>query len=277
MKEEQEQKIIPYLTPEDLNRPRVLEDLIYPDMEIDVFWTNIWDAAFYVSLAYAGFITITLEHAEGGLLLLPELHTEYSVLEWENLHISKNLKKLARSTFFSDNDFYITFNKDVTPVVKGIAKSYGEMNWFVPRYKDMLVEIQRSEALSENLTLLSVELRNGADDRLIGGEVGYTVGTIYTSLSGYFERENKNYNNMGKLQLICLALLLKQWGYGFWNLGCPGLQYKLDIGAKYLDRSLFLNKWLENRDKTPRQQLDSFVGDKIYCKHILPPSCFQRA
>ena len=81
--------------------------------------------------------------------------------------------------------------------------------------------------------------------KLISGEIGYKIGKIYTSLSGFTTKEKK-YNNCGKLQLVLLNNYLKETGVKLWNLGHPQLQYKIDLGAKIYNRIDFLELWKSN-------------------------------
>jgi Leu/Phe-tRNA-protein transferase len=82
------------------------------------------------------------------------------------------------------------------------------------------------------------------DGELIAGEVGYEVGKVYTSLTGFFYRENRLDNHAGKLQLHLLAGELEVRGFAFWNLGQPEMAYKIQFGAEVVPREEFLRRWL---------------------------------
>ena len=84
---------------------------------------------------------------------------------------------------------------------------------------------------------------------LVAGEVGYTIGRTYTSLSGFSSRK-KEHANTGTLQLVLLAGYLQAEGFLFWNLGHPSMEYKTRLGAEILPRRQFLNRWEEARDET---------------------------
>jgi len=77
----------------------------------------------------------------------------------------------------------------------------------------------------------------------LAGEIGYIIGSTYTSLSGFSIKE-KQYSNWGKLQMVLLSKYLDTNNFSFWNLGHPYMQYKLDMGAKVLSRIEFLERWL---------------------------------
>ena len=77
----------------------------------------------------------------------------------------------------------------------------------------------------------------------MAGEIGYRVGRVYTSLTGFFDRHDPELRNVGKLQLVLLARHLQAAGFAFWNLGQPEMQYKRDLGARVLPRPVFLRRW----------------------------------
>ena len=83
---------------------------------------------------------------------------------------------------------------------------------------------------------------------LVAGELGYTTGSVYTSLSGFCTRSDREWRHFGNLQLLLLAKALETRGYAFWNLGHPGMAYKRALGAQTLPRRKFLARWLEAID-----------------------------
>ncbi len=78
---------------------------------------------------------------------------------------------------------------------------------------------------------------------MVAGEIGYRVGRVYTSLTGFFDRRDPELRNVGTLQLVLLARHLEASGFAFWNLGQPEMQYKRDLGAPALPRPVFLRRW----------------------------------
>ena len=128
-------------------------------------------------------------------------------------------------------------------------------------YRDVLRALKDSWQ-KYNLQLLSIELWDG--EKLIGGEIGYIIGSIYTSLSGFFDREN--YRNIGKVQLLSLASLLKKSGYEFWNMGHPHMDYKFNLGAIEYQRRDFLTMWIKYRDR----ETECRISEKFFtCDELL--------
>lgn len=72
--------------------------------------------------------------------------------------------------------------------------------------------------------------------RLVAGELGYTVGGSYTSLSGFRLHDA---DGAGTVQCCVLAKVLNRCGFSMWDLGM-GMAYKYDLGAVDVPRNVFL-------------------------------------
>jgi len=119
-------------------------------------------------------------------------------------------------------------------------------NWLTPRYLAMLLAASRDETV--NFWLHAIELREvhpretdaGEGDTsgeahrtegreadtaregavgevVLAGELGFSVGRVYTSLSGWTEARTTAVH--GSAQLALLGRWLQQRGYAFWSLG----------------------------------------------------------
>ncbi len=62
------------------------------------------------------------------------------------------------------------------------------------------------------------------------GEIGYAVGSIYTSLSGAY-----NTSGTGTIQLCCTGKILEEMGFKYWDFEMSH-PYKLALGAKEIPR-----------------------------------------
>ena len=91
----------------------------------------------------------------------------------------------------------------------------------------------------------SVELWR--DGILIAGEIGYTVGASYTSLTGFH-----TVNSSGTAQLYALGKLLDKKGYAVWDMGMY-VPYKMAIGGKLYGRDAFLLMLASVRDRRARR------------------------
>jgi len=220
--------------------PKTLEDTGYfeacivPNMRNNYYWSDDWSEEFYIDLAKLGFISTTYEIPQEGLILLPELQFAYAVLFFDDLHISKKVKKLLKR-----DDYILSFNSCFDEVLNGLEKHHKD-NWLKGEYRALLERLYIREF--ENFKLISVELKGKESGELIAAEVGYVIGGTYTSLSGFCSKE-KRYSNYGTLQLVLLAQHLQREGFAFWNLGHPYMEYKKRLGAKVLEREEFLQLW----------------------------------
>ncbi len=135
---------------------------------------------------------------------------------------------------------------------------HGEICWLLPKYQEVLTKLIED---GSSVEILGVELWDRSE--LLAGELGYTIGATYTSLTGFSNRSHNIYNNLGSLQLVQLAKLLKSCGYHFWNLGHPNMAYKNAIGAVTIDRIPFLQRWVVSRDQAVHTPLRTLMGKEI--------------
>jgi Leu/Phe-tRNA-protein transferase len=77
---------------------------------------------------------------------------------------------------------------------------------------------------------------------LVAGELGYVVGSVYTSLSGF-----RTVSHSGNLQMQGLCSLLQEKGCAFWDFGMH-MAYKEAMGCKNVAREEFLGMLHSCRD-----------------------------
>lgn len=253
-------RVYPEIRPEHLD-PACLAAWIYPNLDYDYYWSFEWDPGFYAALARAGFISVSTQD-EPPWRLLPQLQTEYAVLDWPQLRLNRHLRRYLRSGGPARDALRLGLNPDPRPVLAGQARYHGADSWLSPAYINLM------EALAEQsppgFRLVGVELRAGPERRLLAGELGYFVGRTYTSLTGFVEAGAPRGPGWGLLQMAALAKLLRRRGLAFWNLGHPSMDYKLALGARILPREVFLKRWLraaaQPAVELPPRGLDVAVG-----------------
>ena len=218
---------------EILQNEHYFDAVISKDMSNNYYWSDEWSEELYIKLAKLGFISTSYDTKEG-LVLLPELQFEYSILDFPHLHISKKVKKML-----AQKSYKLTFNTAFEDVIEKIAEQHKD-NWFKDEYMELIRKL--FEKKSDTFEMMSVELFSSQTDTLVAGEIGYKIGKTYTSLTGFSSRE-KEHRNSGTLQLVLLAHYLEAENFSFWNLGHPHMEYKKRLGAVTYEREKFLQRW----------------------------------
>ncbi len=214
--------------------------LLYSSSETH-YWADDWSPEFYRLQARSGFISIAVEHESLGPVLIPEIQSSYAVLDWRDLHLSRSMKRWMRSAKCAQGDYSLRVGRDLAEILRGVEEAHGNQSWLNRTYAELLTRLAADEA--DGFQVMTATLVSGKTGSVVAGELGYRVGQVYTSLTGFFDRSDPSHNNVGKLQLVLLAEHLENTGFAFWNLGHPSLQYKQDLGAKVIPRGPFLERW----------------------------------
>lgn len=258
-----------------------LDRYIYPVLSRTYYWSDKWEEGFYIALARAGFISVCSEFPDAGFLLLPQIHDRCAVLDWADRRVSKSTAAALRPERLEREGLRLRITQDIEPVLAGLSGSWGADSWFHPPYVDLMRRLAKSgraggEGPGSSFALYAVELRANGMEAPVAGEIGYVIGTTWTSLSGFMHPDRTLWNNMGKAQLHSLAALLEETGFSFWNLGQALMQYKLDLGARILERRDFLSKWIPARDEDPPEAFLSLVDREIACADLKPTARAKR-
>ena len=177
--------------------------------------------------------------------------------------------------------FYLTVNTCFDDVVRGCQRQHGEGCWLhaplVRAFRalhepatgaaatgagSILKDGTHHEWSDRGVRTHSFELWRDTESgpQLAAGELGYSTGGCYTSLSGFF-----TVASAGTVQCIATACLLKREGFRFWDLGME-LPYKLQLGARCIPRADFLRKLLAAREQPPAGKLGSA---QVWVPHLL--------
>lgn len=231
----------------------ILRTHVFPRMDRTFYWSDCWDPDYYVAVARSGFICISAEHPELGHVLIPEMQPSYAVLDWENLHASRNLRRVLRSQLIDEQQIELRITNPCDVVIQRLAEYHGESSWLYEPYVELIRAL--SQETRPDFAVHGVELWSKQSDELIAGELGYSVGATYTSLSGFCRPDDREWRNFGTLQQYLLAQALAERGYAFWNMGHVGMAYKFELGAKEVARGDFLERWFAARDECPEREL----------------------
>lgn len=225
---------------QDLNNPALVK-LIHTHPESHLYWTDDWSPEFYSRLAYEGLISTSYTH-DDYTVLIPEMQRSYAVLDWDNLHYSRQVKKLLNR--IDSGEYIFSVQNNVSNVIQGI-QSYHKPCWLTVEYESIMHSLSQT-MVNPSCLVFSVELKS-REGLLVAGEIGYKTGSIYTSLSGFIDRKNGP-AGCGNLQMVLLAEYLQNHRFLFWNLGHPEMEYKEALGARILERDQFLQRWKLGRD-----------------------------
>jgi Leu/Phe-tRNA-protein transferase len=169
----------------------------------------------------AGFLPMGLELPELPLLLVKS-HHHRAVLNFQRLHVQRNVRRYAR-------DLSIFVNRHFSDTIDAVVETHGD-GWLIPPLVAAFTALHQHPC--EGVQTHSVEVYHG--ETFVAGEVGYCSRGVYTSLSGFHRP-----NGAGTVQMVALAALLRAQGVRFWDLGMEAA-YKLSLGAEMIPRREFL-------------------------------------
>ena len=220
-------------------------------------WSCELSPSFVAELCYRGFVPMAELVHGGHCVLLPKLHAQRCVLRFEQLHVPKKSRKRASA-------FHLTVDTCFDAVVRGCQTQHGDGCWLhgplVNIFRALHEEPHacsgadggsghKATITHREVRFHSFELWRGS--MLVAGEIGYSLGQCYTSLSGFFAMASA-----GTLQCVATARLLQHKGFRFWDLGME-LPYKMQLGACCISRREFLSQLSAVRDQprpSPRVQ-----------------------
>lgn len=236
--------------------PNYLRSFVNP-YQGDFCYSPHFHPAIIAHLMMEGFLPIATPD-----LCLPKLHEQRClVFPLSDLHVSRSVRKKCKR-------FTITLNQCLDRVVAGCRQQHGPSCWLYPKLVQAFESIHRASngfptKLEDQRTIpvriISVEVWNNDTDELVAGEVGYTVGSMYTSLTGFSAQDSA-----GSVQLLTLGRLLQESGFQLWDLGME-MDYKKSLGCSLLPREQFVEQVHELRTEDRTLEL----GAKLNCKEIV--------
>lgn len=181
-KAEPEPKIF-FIKREHVSNAAVLRDIIYPNDALECFVTDDWSPEMFYSLARAGFITISHPFADGLSLLVSQIHTHFSVLDWENISEDMGVKKVLRKGIIDSLDIHLKINTNPRMACEGVAECHGKKSWMTDEYMELMQSFAGENPYG--IRTLGIELWARGASEPICGEVGYIIGATYTSLTSF--------------------------------------------------------------------------------------------
>ncbi|RLN90889.1 hypothetical protein BBJ28_00000333 [Nothophytophthora sp. Chile5] len=218
--------------------PEHLRQFVFHSQD-DFYVSRFFDPLLLSHLMFEGFLPIASEF-QGRCFLLPKLHRQRCVLQLQAApqHVPKSVRKRG-------SKYTLVLNRDFDAVVQGCHEKHGIPWLYPPIVAGFRVLFEAGDAGVElfpgrKVRFFTVELYDTATDTLAAGELGYTIGSVYTSLTGFSRA-----SGAGTVQLHALSKLLYLSGMKLWDLGMS-MAYKMSLGAQDLDRDDFLEelyKW----------------------------------
>eukprot|EP01084_Bolivina_argentea_P201043 343700_1 len=219
----------------------------------DFCWSLDWDPIFFSQLIYNGFLTITKYYMKK-YIMLPKLHQQRCII-----HLNKPLI-ISKSTKKKSKNYTITIDQCFEKVFQKCIDQHG-LNWLYPPMQAVLYKIFRNRGNNKlnGVTAHSIEIWNNNGD-LVAGELGTSVGCIYTSLTGFYIE-----SGTGSIQLLILGHMLQKMGFLLWDLGMF-IEYKSSLGAGLLKRQAFINKYRKLRNN---KNVFLKCKQKVNCRELV--------
>jgi len=169
----------------------------------------------------------------GGLgMLLPKIHLVRCVMEPQDVHIGRKVKRRAKG-------FHLTVDAAWSLVVGNIQRltytaTPGDC-WLTDELAHAYEQVgdRAGKWRRGGVIFHSVELWHTASGELVAGEVGYTCGRVYSSCTGFTRKEE--FPGTGSVQLGALGRWLERCGFAIWDLGME-MDYKREIGGRLVPR-----------------------------------------
>ncbi|KAJ3121165.1 hypothetical protein HK098_003926 [Nowakowskiella sp. JEL0407] len=220
--------------PQHLSLIRSRPDDFMPDEE---FAYNIqYSPKILAQACYEGYLPMATRQQDIEIWLLKLHFNRCIIYPLSDLHITKNVKKNSKKYFISvDTQFSQCVEK-----CRAQHDAHSEC-WLYPKLVaayERFWNINPTGGAKFPVSFHSFELWKKVDDDrfdLVAGELGYVVGSCYTSLTGFCEE-----SGAGTVQLAATGRILQDLGFTVWDLGME-VKYKYNLGAHLEPR----NKWLE--------------------------------
>lgn len=241
--------------------PPYLKRAVFP-LQQDFCHTNSYHPQLLVQIMAEGFLPIATRGA-----LLPKLHSKRSVIPLSagGFHSHKSTRKKCKK-------FQLTVNQNFDGVVRGCRRQHASC-WLYPElvtsFQTLYERTRQGKPLEAKLMdgttcpvrFYSIEVWN-LEGHFVAGELGYTVGSVYTSLTGFSAQDSA-----GSVQLAVLGFLLVQNGFTLWDLGMD-MDYKQDMGSKLMKRRDFVSHVQAVRVADSHVTVP-FLQEPVSCKTLM--------
>lgn len=212
---------------------------------------SFFDRPFIAKVMYAGCFPMAQQYDNFTLLLI-KLHRERCVIDFPQLHVGKKTVRAAQH-------YSLSMNQAFSEVYDKCLAQH-ESFWIYPPLREVFQSLQERPFLLHTsngvvtIRVHSVEVWNDATGELVAGELGFHVGAVYASLTGFYTE-----SGAGTVQMVALGRLLASRNFAFWDLGMS-MEYKTRLGAHTEARALFLSRFTAVRNRETPLELPQRVN-----------------
>lgn len=202
---------------------------------------TLWDPIFNARLAYEGFFTITNGRGTRAEPL-PELQPFYGVVTWDHFAAAKHMRQTLSRLRRGGREYRLAVSSSLKSweMLDAYQLRLHSVNWLTKRYFEMMQAASADPSVNFRAHCIELFSEEGGQAP-VAGEIGFSIGKVYTSLSGWTGARTSE--ALGTIQLALLGRWLQLRGYAFWSLGhcySPCMEYKRQLGHRVYPRYDFL-------------------------------------
>ena len=184
---------------------------------------------------YRGIFPMTITVWDVPIMAL-KLHNERCTVRPSDIATSRSVRRRARR-------FVFTIDQRREEALAFIRARH-ESCWLSPQLWRSFCTIAASPTDHHGMRIHSFEVCEPDTGRLVAAELGYTMGGVYTSLTGAFD---SGFPGAGSVQLAVTGAFLERCGFACWDLGMV-MDYKVALGGQPMSRLAWQTQVASLRD-----------------------------
>lgn len=207
-------------------------------------WTLDYSPQFFAEVAYEGVFPMGGECRVEKVVFPAQVlvlcfDQQVSVLDFHEAHVSRQVRRHAK-------DYTMTVDTAFDDVLLGCIRMHGEA-WLHRGYRWLLRTLVKDGYTGTRQLRFGVHSFELWDSKgqLVAGDLGYTIGGIYSSMTGFRAQHTKH---AGEVQMVLTTALLHKIGFCWIDLG-QVLEYKSRLGARTIARKEYMERLHRDRDR----------------------------
>jgi len=229
-----------YISPQD-DCKEVVNAMLETDYSEEFCIAEDFSPKFTAKLMEAGFLVMSMNISEENpyYILLPKLHLVRSALFYENLYIKKSIRRIIDR---EAGAYELRADAEFNLIVDRCVEKHG-CDWLTPPLVASIKKIRKDAGSNSPLSPCShaypASFALYYKGELVAGEFGVVCGKVYTSYSGFYDKDNA-----GTVQIVLTTRYLQENGFSFFDMGMP-LDYKADLGSVDISPEEFVKLFRE--------------------------------